>query len=209
MIASDRQLAARQVVAPPTPMGSKREIEIKFRVADVRALSRKLRRAGFRMVTPRTHEMNTLYDLPGEVLRGRKELLRIRKYGAAWTLTHKSKGKVGRHNSRDEIETSVSDGRMMEAILRALGYAPSFRYEKFRAEWTDGKGQVVVDETPIGNFCEIEGSPRWIDATAKKLGVSQTDYITKNYAGLFLEWKARTSSRAEEMTFKAVASAQH
>ena len=47
--------------------------------------------------------------------------------------------------------------RQMDLILRALGYAPSFRYEKFRAEWTDGKGQVVVDETPIGNFCEIEG----------------------------------------------------
>ena len=84
--------------------------------------------------------------------------------------------------------------------------SPSFRYEKFRAEWTDGKGQVVVDETPIGNFCEIEGAPRWIDATAKRLGVRQADYITKNYAGLFLEWKARTKSRAEEMTFKAVAS---
>ena len=52
-----------------------REIEIKFRVADVRALVRRLRRAGFRMLTRRTHEMNTLYDLPGEVLRKRKELL--------------------------------------------------------------------------------------------------------------------------------------
>jgi adenylate cyclase class 2 len=92
----------------------------------------------------------------------------------------------------------------MDLILRALGYAPSFRYEKFRAEWTDGKGQVVVDETPIGNFCEIEGPPRWIDATAKKLGVSEADYITKNYAGLFLDWKAQTGNKAEEMTFKAV-----
>ena len=59
----------------------------------------------------------------------------------------------------------------MDAILRGLGYSPSFRYEKFRAEWAGGKGQVVVDETPIGNFCEIEGPSRWIDATAKKLGV--------------------------------------
>jgi len=30
-----------------------------------------------------------------------------------------------------------------------------------------------LDETPIGNFCEIEGAPRWIDATAKKLGVTE------------------------------------
>jgi adenylate cyclase, class 2 len=172
----------------------------------VRALARKLRTAGFRLVTPRTHEMNTLYDLPGEVLRGRKELLRLREYGSEWTLTHKAGKKTGRHSSRVELETGVNDGKKMDLILRALGYSPSFRYEKFRAEWTDGKGQVVVDETPIGNFCEIEGAPRWIDATAKRLGVRQADYITKNYAGLFLEWKARTKSRAEEMTFKAVAS---
>jgi len=182
-------------------MASNREIEIKFRVADVRELARKLRAARFRIVTKRTHEVNTLYDLPGEILRGRKELLRVRKYGSEWTLTHKAGKKTGRHSSRKELETAVSDGQKMDLILRALGYAPSFRYEKFRAEWTDGKGQVVVDETPIGNFCEIEGSPRWIDATAKKLGVSVADYITKNYARLFLEWKVRTNSKAKEMTF--------
>jgi adenylate cyclase, class 2 len=181
-----------------------REIEIKFRVADLHALARSLRAAGFRLLTPRTHESNTLYDLPGEVLRGREELLRIRKYGSEWTLAHKSKGKVGRHSARVELETGVADGKKMDLILRALGYSPSFRYEKFRAEWTDGKGQVVVDETPIGNFCEIEGAPRWIDATAKRLGVTAEDYITKNYAGLFLEWKAGAKSAAAEMTFKTV-----
>jgi adenylate cyclase class 2 len=180
------------------------EIEIKFRVADLRALARKLRAAGFRVTTRRTHEMNTLYDLPGGVLRVRKELLRLRKYGSEWTLTHKSKKETVRHSSREELETGVTDGKQMDLILRALGYAPSFRYEKFRAEWTDGKGQVVVDETPIGNFCEIEGAPRWIDATAKNLGVTAADYITKNYAGLFAEWKEEMKSRAEEMTFRAV-----
>ncbi len=188
------------------PSNKNKEVEIKFRVENLRSLARQLRAARFRIVTARTHEMNTLYDLPGEVLRGRKELLRLRKYGADWTLTHKSRKKTGRHSSRQELETGVDDGKKMDAILRALGYFPSFRYEKFRAEWTDGKGQVVVDETPIGNFCEIEGAPRWIDATARKLGVSDSEYITKNYAGLFLDWKARTKSKAEEMTFRAVGS---
>jgi adenylate cyclase, class 2 len=182
----------------------KREIEIKFRVSNVRALSRKLRGAGFRILTLRTHEMNTLYDLPGDLLRARKELLRIRKYGAEWTITHKSQGEKGRHSSRLELETEVSDGKMMDAILRGLGYAPTFRYEKFRAEWADGKGKVVVDETPIGDFCEIEGPSRWIDATAKELDVTPADYITKNYATLFLDWKQESGSLAEEMTFGAV-----
>ncbi|MGP0018155.1 MAG: class IV adenylate cyclase [Candidatus Sulfotelmatobacter sp.] len=180
-----------------------REIEIKFRVADVRALNRKLRAAGVRLVTPRTHEMNTLYDLPGEILRQRKQLLRIRKYGRTWTLTHKSGTARGRHSSRVELETGVADGKKMDLILRALGYAPTFRYEKFRAEWSDGKGHVVVDETPIGNFCEIEGPSRWIDTTAKKLRVTPADYITKNYATLFSDWKQATKSPATEMTFKA------
>ena len=180
------------------------EIEIKFRVSDLRALAKKLRSSGFRLVTPRTNELNALYDLPGEVLRSRKELLRLRKYGSSWRLTHKSGSKIGRHSSRLELETGVAEGATMDAILRALGYAPSFRYEKFRAEWSDNKGHVVVDETPIGNFCEIEGPSRWIDATAKTLGVKGGDYIKKNYATLFLDWKHETRSKAKEMTFKAI-----
>ena len=181
-----------------------KEIEIKFRVDNLRTLSRKLRDAGFRLETPRTHEMNTLYDLPGQVLRKRKELLRLREFGSSWKLTHKSGTQVRRHSSRTELETGLSDGKKMDAILRALGYSPSFRYEKFRAEWTDGKGQIVVDHTPIGDFCEIEGKPRWIDNTANTLGVGREQYITKNYATLFADWKQETESNAEEMTFKAV-----
>lgn len=180
------------------------EVEIKFRVSDLRALARKLRAAGFRLVTKRNNEMNTLYDLPGQVLRNRKELLRLRRYGSSWKLTHKSGSKAARHSSREELETAVDDGKTMDEILRALGYSPSFRYEKFRAEWSDGKGNVVVDETPIGNFCEIEGKPRWIDTVAKKLGVRHEQYITKNYATLFADWKQEQKSSAEEMTFKAV-----
>jgi adenylate cyclase, class 2 len=180
------------------------EIEIKFCVANLRALEGKLKAQRFRLQTPRTHEMNTLYDLPGQTLRKRKQLLRIRQYGSEWKITHKAGGKVGRHSSRHELETKVEDGKKMDAILRALGYSPSFRYEKFRAEWSDGKGNVVLDHTPIGDFAEIEGPPRWIDQTARKLGVSRNQYIMKNYATLFAEWKQETKSEANELTFKAV-----
>jgi len=185
-------------------MASSQEIEIKFRVNDLHGLTRRLRAAKFRRVTPRTHEMNTLYDLPGLPLRKRGDLLRLRKYGNDWVLTHKAKGKVGRHKTRVEMETKVGDGGKMEAILRALGFEPTFRYEKFRAEWADGKGHVVIDQTPIGNYGEIEGPPRWIDRTAKALGIGRTDYITDTYAGLFFAWKRRTRSPANEMTFRAI-----
>jgi adenylate cyclase class 2 len=181
-----------------------KEVEIKFRIENMPAVIRSLKQAAFKRITRSTHEMNTLYDLPGETLRGRGELLRLRKYGDSWVLTHKAKGKAGRHKSRVELQTNIEDGKEMDAILRALGFAPIFRYEKYRAEWSDGVGHVVLDETPIGNFGEIEGSPRWIDRTARALGISSSDYITSTYAPMFFEWKQRTGSKAIEMTFRAV-----
>lgn len=183
-----------------------REVEIKFMVADTKALARRLRASGFQMVTRRTHEMNVLYDLPGNPLRQRGEILRLRKYGERWTLTHKSKGTERRHKSRQELETEVANGAALDSILRALGFTPSFRYEKFRSEWTDGKGHVVIDKTPIGTVSEIEGQPRWIDRTARLLGIARSSYIMLSYGAMFEEWKRRTGSSAREMTFAAVAS---
>ncbi len=181
-----------------------KEIEIKFRIANVPALTRALKQAGFKQLIRSTHEMNSLYDLPGQKLRKRGELLRLRKYGEAWVLTHKAKGKAGRHKVRAELETRVENGQQTDAILRALGFAPTFRYEKYRAEWSDSTGHVVLDKTPIGNFGEIEGPSRWIDRTARALGISRGDYITQTYAPMFFAWKRRTHSPATEMTFRAV-----
>jgi adenylate cyclase, class 2 len=185
-------------------MASHNEIEIKFRIDDARSLIRRLRKAGFRLITPRTREMNTLYDLPSQLLRKRGELLRLRRYGTEWLLTHKAKGKAGLHKTRVENETKVADGAKMDVILYALGFMPTFRYEKFRADWSDGKGHVVVDETPIGNFGEIEGPSRWIDRTAQALQIPRADYITATYSELFFQWKKQTATPANEMTFKAI-----
>jgi adenylate cyclase class 2 len=181
-----------------------KEVEIKFRVSDERALNRALKRAGLKQVTSSTHEMNTLFDLPGQKLRKRGDMLRLRQYGTKWTLTHKAKGNEGRHKVRVERETVVEDGEQMGSILLALGFLPTFRYEKYRAEWSDGNGHVVVDQTPIGDFGEIEGPARWIDRTAKALGIARADYITQTYAPMFFEWKRNTRSTANEMTFRAV-----
>jgi adenylate cyclase class 2 len=181
-----------------------KEIEIKFRIKSMSAVVRSLKQAGFKCVMRSTHEMNSLYDLPGQKLRKRGDLLRLRKYGNSWILTYKAKGKAGRHKSRVELQTDIENGKQMDAILRALGFEPTFRYEKFRAEWSDGKGHVVLDKTPIGNFGEVEGPSRWIDRTASTLGISRSDYITQTYAPMFFEWKRRTHSKATEMTFRAV-----
>jgi adenylate cyclase, class 2 len=183
-------------------MASDREVEIKFRISDLQALTDRLQEAGFRQVTPRTHELNTLYDQRGK-LRRRGALLRLRQYGTKWTLTYKdsSRSKAGRHKSRREIETRVEDGQAAARIIEALGLAPSFSYEKYRSEWTDGQGHVVLDETPIGNYGEIEGPPEWIDITAERLEIPGEQYITQSYSELFLAWKRKTRSKAQHMLF--------
>src|SRR5208282_1107055 len=196
--------------------GMPNEVEIKFRIENLRALTRALKHAGFKQLTRSTHEINSLYDLLGQKLRKRGEMLRLRKYGETWVLTHKGKPtlahrtrkdgapEAGRHKVRVELETRVENGPQTDAILRALGFAPTFRYEKYRAEWSDGKGHVVLDETPIGNFGEVEGPPGWIDRTARALGIGRSDYITETYAPMFFAWKRRSKSTATEMTFRAL-----
>jgi len=183
------------------------EVEIKFRVADEAALLQRAERAGFELTTPATREQNTLYDTPDRQLRQRGQLVRLRRYGSRSVLTHKSRPAdlaehAERHKRRMEHETVVDDPDATDAILRGLGFAPVFSYEKYRAEWSDGIGHMVVDITPLGTLCELEGMPDWIDRTAAALGIPQEQYMTASYGTLFTEWKEASRSPAMNMTFE-------
>lgn len=211
------------------------EIELKFPVDDLAFLQSRLPGLGFRLDTPRTLEQNTLYDTPGRSLRLSKEILRIRRYGDLWSVTHKRQPFPGaetdpaRYKVRVETETQVEDGSSLGAIFERLGYAPVFRYEKYRTEWSHGapsidpvflampgsaelpppppRGHLVLDETPIGDFAELEGPPAWIDETLASLGVDPASCITLSYGRLFLAWKDRTGSPAENLTFDEIPNA--
>jgi adenylate cyclase, class 2 len=185
------------------------ETEIKFRVADVAALETQLVSMGFQLVTPRSFESNTLYDTPDRVLRNKRELVRIRSYAGRWLLTHKRVPDSGigedRHKHRVETETELSDGAALAQVFASIGFEPVFRYEKWRTEWADEVGHCVIDETPLGIFAELEGSPEWIDRIAQDLGVTPAEQMTLSYGRLFEQWKESTGSAAQDLTFTAVA----
>jgi adenylate cyclase class 2 len=185
------------------------ETEIKFRVEDLSGLSRRLEGAGFRLRTPRSFESNVLYDTPGRQMRARTEILRIRDYAGRCLLTHKRLPDAGpgedRHKHRVETETEVSDGEALAQVFLSLGLVPAFRYEKWRTEWEDGEGHCVVDETPIGDFAELEGSAEWIDQAAERLSIDAGQYITLSYGRLFDMWREQHGSAAQDLTFAAVA----
>jgi adenylate cyclase class 2 len=201
------------------------ETEIKFAVADLADLAERLLAAGFQVQTPRAFESNTLYDTPDRQLRARTEIVRIRSYAGRTVLTHKRVPETGpgagqsdgqqaganqdRHKHRIETETEVSDGEALAQVFRSLGLLPAFRYEKWRTEWTDGQGHCVVDETPIGNYAELEGHAEWIDRIAARLGVAPEQYSTLSYGRLFEQWRERTGSTAADLTFEESARVIH
>jgi adenylate cyclase class 2 len=187
------------------------ETEIKFRVANIGELVMRLREAGFRLDTPRAFESNVLYDTPDRRMRARTEILRIRSYAGRWTVTHKRLPDEGpgedTHKHRVETETQVSNGEALAEVFQSLGLVAAFRYEKWRSEWSDGEGHCVVDETPIGDFAELEGPADWIDRAAVRIGVNRSDYLTLSYGRLFEQWREQHHSTANDLTFEAVAEA--
>jgi adenylate cyclase, class 2 len=193
------------------------EIELKFPVADPIVLQARLPHLGFHLVTPRTFEHNTLYDTPDRELRAKRQILRLREYGGIYTLTHKriddSSAESSRYKIRIETETTVSDPHAIAEIFRQLGYTPAFVYEKYRTEWSqvvdpnsDTIAHLVIDETPIGNYAELEGPTDWIDRTLAELNIDHAICLTDSYGKLFLDWKQLTGSPAENLAFADIAS---
>jgi adenylate cyclase class 2 len=184
------------------------ETEVKIRVADHHAFEQKLPALGFKRVTARTMERNTLYDMPDRRLRNSRQILRIRQYGSKWVLTHKSVPndltEEGPHKNRVETETVIEDGPVLGKIFESLGFAPVFVYEKWRAEWADKRGHCVLDETPLGVYAELEGPDDWIDTTAHQLGFSQSQFITLSYGRIFENWRDETGSAATNFTFDEI-----
>jgi adenylate cyclase class 2 len=180
------------------------EIEIKLPVDSPDVARRRLRRLGFRAVTRRLFERNLVLDTPEQSLRRSLQLLRLRSAAGRWRLTYKNRPqKSARHKVREEIEIEISDGPRLVRILGRLGFRPAFEYQKYRTEFRPprGPGKVLLDETPIGDFLELEGPAAWIDRTARELGFGPDDYILESYSVLYLDWCRRRNLPPSHMVF--------
>jgi adenylate cyclase class 2 len=185
------------------------EIELKFAVADIERFRARVQSLGVTLVTPRTFEANTLYDTPERDLRVRRQVLRLRDYAGRSVVTHKrvaSADADARYKIRIETESMIEDPAALAEIFAQLGYKPVFRYEKFRTEWESGAGHIFLDETPIGVYAELEGPPAWIESTREQLGIKPEQCTTESYGMMFLDWKARMHSPAENLTFDEIPS---
>lgn len=185
--------------------GNSVEVELKYIGADLGDARRRLVEAGARLEGPRSLETNATFDDADESLRTAEKLLRLRD---GHELTVKIPVRDAKFKSRREITAHVADGNI-EEILEALGYRPTWRYEKYREGWDFDGMWVTLDEMPfVGPVVEIEGNRDRIDSTAEMLGLSHLRTSTGNYRSLYDEYRGEHSLPPGDMTFEAEAQAQ-
>ncbi len=163
------------------------ETELKLRIPAIAPLRALLAAMGFMEETPAQAELSVLWDR-GDELKAKGEALRVRRYGGRALLTWKG-AKVPDPilKIRPEQETVVEDGEELEAILRALGFAPVLRMEKTGAVWAREELTACLDETPFGCFLELEGDANAIKAAAEHLSLGADRVERRSYPTLFRE----------------------
>jgi predicted adenylyl cyclase CyaB len=173
------------------------ETEIKLPVADVRRAAAQPEAIGARLAHPRELEDNLVFDFPDRSLRKRRALARVRILDRSVLLTYKgpdlSGPPTGGMKRRTETEVTVprADADNLIGILQGLGLEQAWRYQKYRTTWTWDAAKIMLDETPIGAWFEIEGEPEVIDRAATALGYGKSDYLAVTYRDLYEQYLHR------------------
>jgi adenylate cyclase, class 2 len=200
-----------------------REVEIKLRIVDLPGLTKQIRRLGGVPHT-RVFEENILFDTPESDFRRRGRLLRLRiETPAPSDSTRAAIRSRGRHHSRailtskarvlasssrrykEKLETEAIVGDLVawNRAVKSLGLREGFRYEKYRTSFRLNGVHLDLDETPVGIFLEIEGSPLSIDCVARRLGFSSGDYMRATYWDLYAADCRRRGGKIGNMLFDA------
>ena len=182
--------------------GASEESEIKIPVADLSPIRRRLEAAGAQRVSERHDETNVLFDDAEGRLAASGRALRLRRARGRGIVTFKGaptfEGAVKR---REEIEVDVSDADAARRLIERLGFAPKFRYDKRREEFRFGGCVVALDETPIGQYVEIEGPPDALAPAASGLGLDARAAVPHSYAGLYRRAREADPSLPADMVF--------
>lgn len=165
------------------------EIEVKLACDDLD----RFRRAGLdlKLTAPRHFEDNWLMDSADHKLLSAGAALRVRFVDDRGAVTYKGVVRESAHSPlkvREEIECETSDPHALITLFERLGFHRSFRYQKYRTIYglhLDGEEiEVVLDETPMGNFIELEGDETRVLSALELAGFTTSDFIRESYPEL-------------------------
>lgn len=176
-----------------------REVEVKFRIADVEAVEAALSLRGLRLGPPVVQDDQAYAPVGwsyGDAKQG-VSFVRLRTVDGAHTFTLKRPAENAL--SCAEHETVVADRQAMDAAIRSMGFYPTVRIVKARrtAEFDD-LSLCLDDVQGLGAFLEVE---RMVEANVpgEKVQAELAEFV----AGLGIE-----AERTEETYDSLVRSAQ-
>ncbi|MEW6210860.1 MAG: class IV adenylate cyclase [Acidobacteriota bacterium] len=165
------------------------EIEVKLACDDLD----RFRRAGMdlKLTAPRHFEDNWLLDSVDQKLFNAGAALRVRFVNDHGLVTYKGIVRESARSPlkvREEIECDTSDPHALITLFERLGFHRSFRYQKYRTIYSLRIGgeeiEVVFDETPLGNFIELEGDETRVLSALEAAGFTTADFIRESYPEL-------------------------
>lgn len=178
------------------------EREVKLRFDSPEEARQAILAAGATPLRCRRLQQDALLDTEDELLRRRRCVLRIRTEAGKSLLTFKGPVQAAAMKVRDEYETVVSDGEVLQHVFEELGLHVWFRYEKYREEYAAEDVTIALDETPVGTFVEIEGGEHGILAMTQALGRTAADFILDSYRSLFIQHKEKFRLTTTHMVFR-------
>jgi adenylate cyclase class 2 len=179
------------------------EREVKLPFDSVEQARETIGRLGARLLRPRRLQDDVLYDTDVNQLLAGGSVLRVRRDGPTTVLTWKGPVQPSAMKLREELETTVGDGTVLEHVLVELGFTPRFRYQKYREEYALDHLIVAIDDTPIGVYVELEGTEEAILAATSGLGRTPADYVVASYRTLFQARQRADGTDAQHMVFSA------
>ena len=178
------------------------ETEIKIRIESTEDFIERAVSLGASRVSERSLEDNILFDFPDDRLKYARCMLRVRSVAWRGILTYKGAPRPDViFKSREELETGVESPETAIEILTRIGMVRRFQYQKYRQEFALDGVHVAVDETPIGNYAELEGTEDEILNLAEKLGVAESRFIRSSYHSLYLDYCREREIAPQSMVF--------
>ena len=183
------------------------EVEVKLPLRDLLPLN-SLGLAAYE-VTPRHFEDNWLFDTADRTLYRGGAALRVRFAHGRGVVTYKGPAQTEQSfKVREEIESGVDDPQGLLEIFRRLGYEKHFRYQKYRTvlrfDLPGGRSLAAMfDETPLGNYLELEGGREEILEVAGRLGFAPDSFVTESYPALQRKRCAEAGRELEDLVFAA------
>ena len=179
----------------------KLEFEVKFVLADIRSLRRKILDLGAKS-QGRFLEQNLRFEDTNNSLKNNRCLLRLR-HDRKSTLTFKSPPPADSRQVKvfNELEVEVSDFASMRHILESIGFHCEQVYEKWRETFIIKNTYFCLDTMPYGDFLEIEGTEKQIKQYARGLGLQWDERILANYLEIFDIVRKNLDLKFTDVTF--------